>query len=209
LAERPLVFDLDGTLVDARLRQLGVAAEVLGELELGELDARRFWRAKRAGATTAGALLALGYDPARAPAIADCWRDRVESERWLARDRALPGVARVLRRLRREGHTIAVLTARGRRHGAVQSLQASGLASLVDELMVVDPASAVTAKANVLAVCGARSFVGDAETDGDAAAVAAVAFVAVATGQRSAAYLRRRGYEPARSLRSAVDRLGL
>jgi phosphoglycolate phosphatase-like HAD superfamily hydrolase len=209
LAERPLVFDLDGTLIDARLRQVGVTIEVLGELELGELDAGRFWRAKRAGATTGGALLALGYEPARAAAIADGWRARVESERWLARDRALPGVARVLRRLRQEGHTIVVLTARTRLHGAAQSLQACGLASLVDEVVVVDPGSAVTAKAEALALRRARSFVGDAETDGAAAAAAAVAFMAVATGQRSAAYLRRRGYEPARSLRSAVDRLGL
>jgi phosphoglycolate phosphatase len=202
-----MAFDLDGTLIDARDRQVGVASEVLASQVGKELDESRFWRAKRAGATTAQALERIGYAPAVAERAAEAWRQRIESDDWLARDRALPGVARVLAALQRAGESIFVITARTRALGAARSLDAAGLTSLVDRLEVVDPRSAGTAKSASLRRWCAASFIGDTESDGAASRSAGVPFIAVHTGQRAPSYLRARGFDSEGSLSAAVRSL--
>lgn len=202
-----VALDLDGTLIDARHRQVGVAVEAVAALSGGQLDASRFWRHKRSGATTAGALIRLGYEEAIAAALAQRWRSRVEADDWLAQDRPLPGVVRRLTRLRDAGCAVLVITARSRPEGAGRSLRAAGLESHVDRLIVVDPSSAATDKADSLRGNRARWFVGDTESDGAAAAAADVPFVAVGTGQRSERYLRSLGYDVAASFTGAVDAL--
>ncbi len=202
-----VALDLDGTLIDARLRQVGVAAEALAWASAGRLDETRFWRFKRAGATTQGALLRLGYPEAVADLVAARWAERIEAADWLERDRALPGVAAALRRLRSAECPITVITARREADGAATSLAAAGLAPLVDGLRVVDPGNAAVAKAAVLRELGAPPFIGDSESDADAAARAEVCFVAVASGQRSRGYLARRGVVVAETLAGALRTL--
>lgn len=200
-------FDLDGTLIDARGRQVGVASEALAAVTGERLDAARFWRLKRGGATTLAALIRLGHGSELSGEVARRWAERVEDDDWLDRDRALPGAARVLKRLGSDGYRLVVLTARRRGDGAARSLRASGLAPLVDAIEVVDPRAVVTAKAKALARLAPAGFIGDTDTDGDAAARAGIPFAAVATGQRSPTYLAQRGYAPARSLSAAVHAL--
>ncbi len=74
---------------------------------------------------------------------------------------------------------------------------------------VVDPGAAVVAKAAVLERLAPAGFIGDSDSDGEAAARAGIPFVAVATGQRSRSYLAQRGYVAARSLPAAVHTLGV
>lgn len=207
-ARRWLAFDLDGTLIDARHRQVEVTAELVGRSGGGVLDRTRFWRLKRSGASTASALLWLGYPAEMVGDVARAWPAQMESDLWLDQDRALPGVARVLGRLRGDGARIAVLTARRRASGAARSLAAAGLSRCVDDVCVVSPQEASPAKARRLREVGAEWFIGDTDSDGTAAATAEVPFVAVSTGQRSPGYLRALGFAPAPSLHAAVSRLG-
>ncbi len=203
--ERPLIaLDLDGTLIDARVRQVGVASEALAALAGESLDEERFWQAKRVGASTREALETLGYPSETAASVARRWGERIESDEWLRRDRALTGAREVLADLR-AGHRIAVLTARREADGARLSLACAGLEELVDEVCVVDPARAADAKASALARYRAAGFIGDTESDGEAARRAGVRFRAVSTGQRSSSYLQARGYDPLPSLRDAVE----
>jgi phosphoglycolate phosphatase len=202
-----IAFDLDGTLIDARARQVAVARDALVRATGEELDQARFWRRKRAGATTLEALRGLGYPAATAEPAARRWGERIEADEWLACDRALPGVARRLGEVRGAGSAIMVITARRRPAGARRSVAAAGLAPLIDDLIVVDPRDAVAAKARALRECGAAAFIGDTDSDGAASRSAGVPFVAVSTGQRSAGYLRARGYEVTGSLRAALARL--
>lgn len=204
---RWVAFDLDGTLIDARRRQVEVTASLLAAHGAAPLHRARFWRLKRTGATTDSALTRLGYDALVAGAVAAAWPEQMESDAWLAGDRALPGVRRVLARLRAEDRAIAVLTARRRAAGAQRSLEAAELSTLVDELTVVAPAQASSAKARQLRALGAAWFIGDTDSDGAAARGAGVAFAAVSTGQRSPGYLRQRGYAPLVSLHGAVRAL--
>jgi phosphoglycolate phosphatase-like HAD superfamily hydrolase len=204
-----LALDLDGTLIDARVRQVGVAVEAVRWAGAGELDETRFWRAKRSGATTRGALHALGYDRDVAERAARRWGERIETEEWLARDRALPGVRGVLARLRAGGQELAVITARRNVAGAGMSLRAAGLHESVEHLHVVDPGSAASAKAAVLRQLGHPPFVGDTESDAEASRLAGSRFIAVATGQRSRGYLSRHGCTVMGTLAGAVRALAL
>jgi phosphoglycolate phosphatase-like HAD superfamily hydrolase len=200
-----LALDLDGTLIDARRRQVMVARHAVKELTARVLKDHPFWELKRAGASTEQALVKLGYAQRLAADIAGLWKQEIESDRWLAHDRALPGTVEVLGGLRAQGVAIVVLTARQRFDGAAGSLEYAGLTSLVDELVVVDPESAAASKARSLAERRPRAFIGDTVSDGSAAAAAGVPFVAVATGQCSPGQLYSSGYRVAPTLRHAVS----
>jgi phosphoglycolate phosphatase-like HAD superfamily hydrolase len=204
-----IAFDLDGTLIDARHRQVGVATEALASATGERLDEARFWRAKRSGANTRDALTRLGYYPATAADVAQRWAQRIEADDWLDGDRALPGVKRVLTDLQDGGAVICVVTARRSAEGARRSLLAAGIEPLIAKLIVVAPAMVVTAKARALRRWGAAGFIGDTESDGLASRSAGVPFAAVTTGQRSRGYLSSRGYAPAKSLSEALAALAL
>jgi phosphoglycolate phosphatase-like HAD superfamily hydrolase len=199
-----LALDLDGTLIDARPRQVEVAHHAVKELGALALNERLFWECKRAGASTEQALVQLGYPLGFAADVARLWKRDIESKRWLAHDRPLPGVAIVLRRLRAQRITVLVLTARQRSESARRSIEIAGLARLVDELLVVDPAKAASSKAKLLMDRDALAFIGDTASDGMAAAAAGVRFVAVTTGQRAHGYLHSLGYRVSPTLRDAV-----
>ncbi len=200
-----LALDLDGTLIDARRRQVMVARYAVKELTARVVKDHPFWELKRAGASTEQALVKLGYAQRLAADVARLWKQEIESDRWLAHDRALPGVVEVLDGLRARGVAIVVLTARQRVDGAASSLEHAGLASLVDELVVVDPETAVSSKARSLAKRQPWAFIGDTASDGRAAEAAGVPFVAVSTGQCSHGQLYSSGYRVAPSLRHAVS----
>ena len=80
-----------------------MASEALADLTGLVLDETSFWRAKRRGATTRQALEQLGHPPATAIAVAQRWTERIESDEWLCRDRALPGTPGTLADLRASG----------------------------------------------------------------------------------------------------------
>jgi len=182
-----LLLDLDGTLIDARRRQVELARHLAPSL-----DGDRFWAAKRAGATTRRALADQGV--ADAEALAAAWVAAVEETRWLALDAVLPGAAEAIAAVRAAGLAPLVLTAR--RDAAAVRAQVAALSLDVPPPLVVDPREAATAKAAVLRASAAAGFVGDSESDHAAAAAAQVPFAAVAGGQRDAAFLAARGIAP-------------
>ena len=192
----PVAFDLDGTLIDNRERQVAVAAAVLAEHGIQDFVGDRFWELKRGGSNTGKALTALGLDRSLADAVHTEWWKRIEDAEWLRLDRMLPGATRALELARAAGHPAVVVTGRRDESAAGSQVSALGLEPLVDRVFVVDPAQATVAKARILGDLEAVGFVGDSETDADAAAAAGVAFAAVSTGQRDASFLASRGIEP-------------
>lgn len=201
-------FDLDGTLIDCAPRQVRLAEALLAEHGADPIDPERFWACKRAGASTRDALERLGVEPGMAATVHRAWVERVEQPRWLAHDRLLPGAREVLERVREAGLIPMILTARRDGESVAGQVRDLGLSALVAEVAVVDPARVATEKAAWLRSRRPAAYVGDSESDAEAARVAGVPFGAVACGQRDAAYLRARGAEPvAEDTAAAVEHL--
>jgi phosphoglycolate phosphatase-like HAD superfamily hydrolase len=205
-----LALDLDGTLIDARRRQLAVLRAVLAEAPPTgtEIDLDALWERKRDGDTTAAALVALGLPEESARAVASRWVERIEDEDELRRDELLPGVEDALTALAAAGVRPTVITARTHPDRVRRQFTALGLDRHCDGPHVVDPAEASTRKATSLRDLHAAAYVGDTESDAEAASLADLPFAAVATGQRSPAFLTRRGLTPHPTLAAALDSLG-
>jgi phosphoglycolate phosphatase-like HAD superfamily hydrolase len=190
-----IALDVDGTLLDCRARQVAVARATAS----AAFDERAFWVAKREGAATQAALIAAGLAEPAAQRAAETWRAVIEDDKWLALDELLPGALDALAALGAERRAIVLLTARRRPDAVRRQLDRLGVLERVDELVVVDPVRPAAAKADHLRAIGAHAFVGDTESDAAAAAMAAVRFVAVASGQRSRAFLDAHGIAPVRA----------
>ena len=183
---RVLALDLDGTLLDCRRRQVELARHVAPAL-----DGRRFWAAKRMGATTRSALAEQGIEGAAAAAA---WGAAIEDPEWLALDAVLPGAVEAIERARAAAFEPLVLTARRDAAAVREQVARSGLP--VAGVHVVDPRRAAPEKAALLRELAAAGLVGDTESDAAAAREAGVAFAAVGSGQRAPRFLEARGIRP-------------
>lgn len=182
VSERTLALDLDGTLLDCGPRQVEALHAVLGE---PYPDPTGFWQAKRGGATTLEALVALGMAEQQAAEIAAQWRITVEDDDLLAVDTLLPAVEQTLAAARTSVDRLVIITARRRGDAAVAQCERLGLMTLLDEVIAVDPTAASESKAAVLTDIAAFAFIGDTASDARAAAAAGVPFAAVTTGQHA------------------------
>lgn len=183
-----LAFDLDGTLVSCRERQVAVAETVAAPL-----DPDAFWAAKQDGRTTAEALTAQGIEQPEQAARA--WVDRIEEEHFLALDRLAAGALEALLAAQEAGLAPVILTARRDAAAVGRQVEWLGLVPPATGPVVVDPRRAGEEKAVALAELDAVGLVGDTESDLAAARTAGVPFAAVDGGQRSAAFLNERGAE--------------
>jgi len=180
--DRLLALDLDGTLLDCGPRQVEALHAVLGE---PYPDPEGFWQAKRRGATTLEALVALGMAEQQASEIAGRWRITVEDDELLLVDTVLPAVETTLAAAREQVDRLVIITARRRGEAALAQCERLGLMTLLDEVIAVDPTSASASKAVVLSDIAADWFIGDTASDARAAATAGVPFAAVTTGQHT------------------------
>ncbi|HET6795258.1 MAG TPA: HAD family hydrolase [Acidimicrobiales bacterium] len=193
---RPFVFDLDGTLITCREKQVAVAGRALSDVGWpGEVDERRFWALKRAGATTSEALTTVGVPSAAAGAAARRWQELIERREWLLFDRTYPTSFGAIELVRSQGLAPTLLTARKDAASVGWEIRRLGLDAVVAEVIVVRPSLAHAGKRDALGRLSPVAFVGDTETDHSASQAAGVRFAAVTCGQRNAEYLRRAGAE--------------
>jgi phosphoglycolate phosphatase-like HAD superfamily hydrolase len=194
---KTFVFDLDGTLITCRERQVAVARQALSDVAwLGELDERRFWSLKRGGSTTSQALATLGVPQVTAEEASKRWRELIERRQWLSFDRLHPSSSHALETVAEHGLEAVVLTARKSRPSAIWEIRGLGLDSLIRDVFVVRPTRARDDKAEVLRRLSPIGYVGDTETDHLSSKDADVRFAGVTSGQRSATYLRSVGVQP-------------
>jgi phosphoglycolate phosphatase-like HAD superfamily hydrolase len=179
--------DLDGTLIDARKRQIAVAQSFISKLSDVPLKAEDFWNLKRDGLNTQAALENLGYSNEMAREISYRWIREIEQSRWLRIDEWLPLAREGLQMLKEHGVEIRVITARTKSKNLLRQVSTLGLNNWINRLDIVDPLRAAESKSQILN--GAIAFIGDSESDALAARLAGVPFVAVTTGQRSRAFL--------------------
>ena len=200
-----LALDLDGTLITCEARHCALMQQLCRDDGISTDFIPRYWAAKRGGASNFAALRTLGHPAPEARAAA--WLRNIEHWPWLGYDRLLPGVPDALAALEREEVRVAVLTARSQPFFLRQQLDRLGLTPHLDALIVVPPQDAAPAKARALRELKALAFIGDTESDADAAALAGKPFLALDRGMRSSAFWRARGHIPYPDLGAALQAL--
>ena len=200
-----LALDLDGTLVSCEPRHCALMRLLCRDDGLAADFIPRYWAAKREGASNLTALRALGHPAPEARATA--WNRDIEHWPWLGYDRVMPGVADALAALARDEVRVVVLTARSQPFFLRQQLDRLGLTPHLDALIVVSPRHAVPAKADALRELAALAFIGDTESDADAATRAGTPFLALHCGMRSSAFWRARGLSSHPDLGAALAAL--
>jgi phosphoglycolate phosphatase-like HAD superfamily hydrolase len=187
-----ITFDLDGTLISCRNRQVALF-EVLARKRGIGLELSEFWNLKRHGHSTLSAACYLGFEKNIAVELSKDWIALVETPYWLSLDTVFDDVRKVLWFLRQIGYRITVLTARQNRYWLTVQLNNTGLTQTIDELHIVNPTAAVAMKAQYLQLVKPSLFVGDSESDFRAAQVAGIRFCAVTRGQRDGRFLESHG----------------
>lgn len=130
-----LVFDLDGTLIDARPRMYQLFRQLAPQAALS-FDA--YWDFKRAKVSHEVLLQReFGYDAARTAAFVRDWMDAIETPALLAVDSNFPGMAAALRRLQGQA-ALHVCTARQQRQPVLDQLERLDLARYFSSVMVTE-----------------------------------------------------------------------
>jgi phosphoglycolate phosphatase-like HAD superfamily hydrolase len=182
-----IALDLDGTLLSCAPRQCALMRQ-LCKHDVDEIDPfiERYWAAKREGASNLKALRELGHPEPEARALA--WTRDIEHWPWLGFDRLLPGVAQGLAMLDRDQIHVVLLTARREPSFLHQQLDRLNLRRGIDALVVVPPGEASAAKGRALQRLRPAAFIGDTESDAEAALAAGVPFRPLSSGMRSPTY---------------------
>jgi phosphoglycolate phosphatase-like HAD superfamily hydrolase len=180
---RTVVLDLDGTLIDVSKRHYAVYRDVLAELGGEALPFERYWELKRSS-TPWPELLGNGHV---APFLA-AFRARIEQPRYLGLDSAFPFTHDVIEALaEHELHLVTLRQSRG------------ALTDQLNRLDLVRQFKTITSDRHATKVDLIRSIargqetivVGDTESDVMAARELHASAVAVTSGLRSEAILRR------------------
>lgn len=187
-----IAFDLDGTLISCAQRHSAVLQSICNALSL-DCDTQKIWEYKRNGSSTEAALVKMGMTATLARQIAGKWKRIIEEPYWLSMDSLLVGGKESLKKLKEQCHHLYLLTARDREDLLMLQLAQLGIRDLFEQIHVVRPERAREQKAARLKAMAAQIFIGDTESDFQAAGMAEVVFYAVSTGQRSQPYLQTQG----------------
>lgn len=185
---KTLVFDLDGTLISCRPRQIAALRAVSG---LSRVDLSTIWLAKRDGLSTRTALQAVGVSAKQSEKLSNLWGRVIETPYFLSYDRLLPRATDALSACRTRGLRTVILTARRSQRFAMMQCNALRLNGMVDDILIVDPRDGAAQKAAALRQLSPCALIGDSEVDAKAAATASVPFIPVSSGQRSSEFFDR------------------
>ena len=195
MTSRPtLVLDLDGTILDTRLRHYTCYCQILAENGFAALPPDAYWDMKRSAETLRVQLEATG-----AGAIYDAFRVRwlllIESPEMLLLDRVHPGAIGQIESWRASGWRLVLATLRQFPDSLRDELDQLGLRMLFDLILVSAHRDGGDGKAALVRASlpdldpETTWWIGDTEVDIRGALALGCRICAVASGIRDQAYL--------------------
>jgi phosphoglycolate phosphatase-like HAD superfamily hydrolase len=190
---KPLLIDLDGTILDVSARHHAVYRELMSEWGYVPLPRGEYWERRREGNSTP-ALLDGSISEAERALFAGQWLERIESPESLRLDALFEGAVEALEQLVRDWDLILV-TLRRERCNLLQQLDELRIAQLFRQ--VISCGDSVTQrKADLPGLERVREggyVIGDTEADIEFASDTGRRLVCVANGTRNREYLSGHG----------------
>jgi phosphoglycolate phosphatase-like HAD superfamily hydrolase len=191
---RTVILDLDGPVLEGKLRHYRCYADILTEAGYAPMPLEEYWALKRSGADRRRQLQRSGAEALYGEFL-QRWLERIEEPRYLAHDAVQPGARERLVAWNAEGVRLVLATQRRCRSNLLRQLAGCGLLPLFADVLSTGSASAGAGKAEMVAALlgdpgSACLWIGDSEADVDAARRLGIRICAVACGVRSAQYLR-------------------
>ena len=130
-----LIFDLDGTLIDSRLRLYRLFQALVPQ---SNLTYERYWAFKQEKVSNQTILAAeFAFDAAAVEVFVADWMDRIEAPEFLSLDKNFPGMHQALKKLRKQAK-LHVCTARQAKQPVYYQLERLGLLPYFDSIMVTE-----------------------------------------------------------------------
>lgn len=187
-------FDLDGTLLDSRLRHSKVMDYVLNLVGL-ELDTSDLVEYKSNQYNNIDWLYSKGVSRELAEKINAIWVNNIEKEEFLVYDIIYPHTISTLQKFS-ETNNLYLITARNNIQGVLKQIRNLDIEKYFTEIHVVSSShSSSEEKRNIIVSKGIKDFYGDTESDYKATINTDCKFHAVANGFRSLSFLEKLGTE--------------
>lgn len=182
--EKKIAFDLDGTLLDSRLRHSKLMSDILKRRNI-EISTDDLVSYKTEGHSNVAWLISKGIHEGLATEIQTEWVSLIENYEYLACDFLYPNTISMLERLSRS-NSLYLLTARSNVEGTKQQISHLGIKQYFEEICIVPSGrKASQLKANFLKCHSIDVMIGDTEIDMFAANEIGCKFFAIRNGFRN------------------------
>ena len=196
-----LIFDLDGTLIDARNRLYRLFQELVPQ---SDLTYDRYWTFKQNDISNQTILATeFGFDAAAIESFVADWMDRIEASEFLALDKNLPRIHEALGNLRKQAK-LHLCTARRAKQPVYNQLKHLGLLPFFETIMITEQCR--TKEDLIIKIPDLNScdwIIGDTGQDIQVGKFLGLRTCAVLTGFRNQHVLM--GYQPDLILATAAD----
>lgn len=130
-----LIFDLDGTLIDSRLRLYHLFQQLVPS---SKLTFESYWTLKRGKVSNETILTKeFGFDAVAIERFVTIWMESIETPELLAFDTSFPRMHETLHRLSKQA-SLHICTARQHRQPAIDQIERLGLLPFFESIMVTE-----------------------------------------------------------------------
>lgn len=189
-----IIFDLDGPLLDGKMRHYQCYADILTELNYMPMPCDQYWDMKR-NRINRREQLAFSSAETCYDEFLKRWLAKIEERYYLRLDRLQSNVITILENLKLANKQMILATMRKNKSHLFEQLANLGIIKLFDEIVAIDTDEPNASKsAYVKGILqnkpGPFLWIGDTEVDVTSAKELNIPIAVVSNGLRTAAYLR-------------------
>lgn len=188
-----IILDLDGTLLDCKLRHYRCYQDILTRYQVTPLPIENYWQTKRQGISQ-NQLLQLSQAQQFIVEFSKEWSMLIEREDYLLLDTLYEQVLQVLQTWQENGFKLFLVTFRQQVMNLQQQLKQLQLIDLLEEVIAVPigmKKSEVIAKKNIAKNSQEIIWIGDTEADVQAARELNIKVCALSCGLRDKNFLKK------------------
>jgi phosphoglycolate phosphatase-like HAD superfamily hydrolase len=192
--QKVIVLDLDGPILDGKLRHYFCYRKILAGFGCEPIDIERYWKLKRA-AVNRNEILKLSWAEGKYQEFLERWETEIERDEALDLDKVQTGAREKLLSWKDENVSLMLATMRKNETALINQLERLELRELFDEIIVCRHAEGSEGKASSVKNRISEKeteillWVGDTEADVKAARILGCRVWAISSGLRNSDFL--------------------